>query len=249
MRGEHSPWLPLSRYMLGSSPHARGTPNFAVRLRARRGIIPACAGNTYFCLQSPRNAGDHPRMRGEHRRVGHDPRAQRGSSPHARGTLFGSVPPCSDCGIIPACAGNTSFSTEACGASGDHPRMRGEHRSVSVFVAVYWGSSPHARGTLYQDRWRSWYPGIIPACAGNTRNSSGSGHASRDHPRMRGEHFKLLLWLVGAWGLSPHARGTPGLWCCVSRLSGIIPACAGNTEFRSCGAQISGDHPRMRGEH
>ena len=92
------------------------------------------------------------------------------------------------------------------------------------------GSSPHARGARGPSR-------RMPC-------------ASRDHPRMRGEH------LCGLEAVGP--------------LGGIIPACAGSTtNFASCqtiprgsspharGAQNHvgdwkhsiRDHPRMRGEH
>ena len=113
------------------------------------------------------------------------------------------------------------------------------------------GSSPHARGTLgclrLKPKWPRDHPrmrgehhvrrrrhrlelGIIPACAGNTRQqrlgawrirgSSPHARGTRswckawscrrgDHPRMRGEH-------------PPPLGGR-------ERVSGIIPACAGNT--------------------
>ena len=39
--------------------------------------------------------------------------------------------------------------------------------------------------------------------------------------------------------------GTSYLWCCV----GLIPACAGNTEFWTCALTAAWAHPRSRGEH
>ena len=66
MRGEHPTFFRAGFTVLGSSPHARGTP-IPRRFRFEcLGIIPACAGNTYFCSMSRRGHGDHPRMRGEH---------------------------------------------------------------------------------------------------------------------------------------------------------------------------------------
>ena len=196
------------------------------------GIIPACAGSTVALVvprsglagSSPHARGaltstrqreptsrDHPRMRGEH---SVDP-----------------LPTEVERGIIPACAGSTpsvlEIKTASAGSSphargalrssrrrspcgGDHPRMRGEHTSSSatpvsspriipacagstraraLLVMSDRGSSPHARGA--------------PAC------SSRSPSASRDHPRMRGEHPRRLSSMTG--------------------VAGIIPACAGST--------------------
>ena len=50
MRGEHS--VPgTSRWShMGSSPHARGTPEVTAGNSRTNGIIPACAGNTFTSL-------------------------------------------------------------------------------------------------------------------------------------------------------------------------------------------------------
>ena len=111
------------------------------------------------------------------------------------------------------------------------------------------GSSPHARGTPRPARPRRWHRRFIPACAGNTRIASRAGIKHAVHPRMRGEHSKILILSKLPFGSSPHARGTrpcPGLECRAPR---FIPAYAGNTvpQHRQLGA--GSVHPRMRGEH
>ena len=175
-------------------------------------------------------------------------------------------------GIIPAYAGNTEWNECDAGAYEgssphtrgtprwriwthvrvqDHPRIRGEHQPVRPrpapvlrIIPAYAGntravvhpptalvgSSPHTRGT----------PARTPrACM-----------SSRDHPRIRGEHFKLAVaiqqregiipayagntwWLVPApftnWGSSPHTRGTHN--------------------SHGSGPPVPKDHPRIRGEH
>ena len=197
----------------GSSPHARGTPG-------------ALGGRP----SAPR---DHPRMRGEHRdapnvavrlariisacagitkpRVSDEIR-KRESSPHARGARG-------------PCAARAS-------GAGDHPPMRGEHRSPTRCSSSSGRIIPRMRGEHSRPRVsRSRASGIIPACAGSTLHtlrahgptggssphargaptrSSAATPTRRDHPRMRGEHL--------------HDRR-------VSRPHpGIIPACAGSTK-------------------
>ena len=141
-------------------------------------------------------------------------RASSGSSPHTRG------------------APTPSLTRQP--ASGDHPRIRGEHflgvvaeRDVRGIIPAYAGStekevrlrlrpagsSPHTRGALVAST--SAYPMIL------------------DHPRIRGEH-KLATGYVnlregiipayagstewdkpfsnGSQGSSPHTRGAPMLW-------------------------------------
>ena len=71
---------------------------------------------------------DHPRMRGEHVASTVSKAASAGSSPHARGTPQGAAERPEQVGIIPACAGNTTFPSLEAEAMRDHPRMRGEHR-------------------------------------------------------------------------------------------------------------------------
>ena len=110
-------------------PRMRGEHGLRrVRIREQVGIIPACAGSTFVMLsliefgmgssphargargRAPRSSpgrGDHPRMRGEHRR------GRRGRDGLPR--------------IIPACAGSTSMEDMTVPSHGDHPRMRGEH--------------------------------------------------------------------------------------------------------------------------
>ena len=111
------------------------------------------------------------------------------------------------------------------------------------------GSSPHARGALAVQAGVRYLLGIIPACAGSTRQCRRCSAWRRDHPRMRGEHCSSCLALRVAPGSSPHARGAQhGIPFAVGNI-GIIPACAGSTP-RCCAASCRpGDHPRMRGEH
>ena len=70
---------------------------------------------------------------------------------------------------------------------------------------------------------------ITPACAGSTGSVMMPPVCLTDHPRLRGEHVKLIEAGWAVIGSPPPARGAPGRYC-PSRTS-------------------SRDHPRLRGEH
>ena len=147
-------------------------------------------------------------MCGEHCCLAARSFTQPGSSPHVRGTPSHPFPHVSRLGIIPACAGNTFAPLHVLKSIGDHPRMCGEHYKS---VALEWygrGSSPHVRGTPVLPIEGTSCKGIIPACAGNTREQTNGNVGSRDHPRMCGEHRTAPSVHNVVLGSSPHVRGT-----------------------------------------
>ena len=170
---------------------------------------------------------DHPRMCGEHKSMAFCVGTLRGSSPHVRGahvrTLI--VPACG--GIIPACTGSTTTSSRTRTGRWDHPRMCGEHFDewiddmsatgssphvrgapcCLVRTTPSWGSSPHVRGAPVVHGLLDGLGGIIPACAGSTTPPAQDRHATRDHPRMCGEHIQRVLRRIAEQGSSPHVRG------------------------------------------
>ncbi len=155
--------------------------------------------------------------------------ATTGSSPHARGTHHHHTGVHHTGRFIPACAGNTGLCSNGPMPPPVHPRMRGEHVVVLRAQRCRGGSSPHARGTLFQTQSISQRRGFIPACAGNTV-------------------FRQLSHCFLS-GSSPHARGTrPQFEGDLSR-SRFIPACAGNTRAVEGAHPGVSVHPRMRGEH
>ena len=172
-----------------------------------------------------------------------------GSSPRVRGTPTAVALYSAESGIIPACAGNTrSFSSNLFMLL-DHPRVCGEHAEWDSSRAYEPGSSPRVRGTPLKMRPSALVQGIIPACAGNTGMSRPDRLLPEDHPRVCGEHARLLLRCAYIWGSSPRVRGTPCSGEIARTLGGIIPACAGNTRLSSKFPAPVRDHPRVCGEH
>ena len=106
LRGEQAILVAVKVYVQGSPPLARGTERGRHGLLARRGITPACAGNSPSSRYSAHKAGDHPRLRGEQNADGTDYWPGGGSPPLARGTAALQVAAVFRCGITPACAGN-----------------------------------------------------------------------------------------------------------------------------------------------
>ena len=151
--------------------------------------------------------------------------------------------------IIPAYAGSTSPAPAPSSAQSDHPRIRGEHSQAAAIEATAPGSSPHTRGALPESyRWpRSGR--IIPAYAGSTPTQAGVETTVRDHPRIRGEHWRGSPATWRHSGSSPHTRGAPAFVTAYGRRERIIPAYAGSTCEGRLGWGVPWDHPRIRGEH
>ena len=188
-------------------------------------------------------------MCGEHRLGAGSSGGRLGSSPRVRGTHSCpelSAPPA---GIIPACAGNTVFQRFSTFLHGDHPRVCGEHMTGFAQGLNNGGSSPRVRGTRFSNVFPLFCMGIIPACAGNTGKQGYRLGRRRDHPRVCGEHRHARLRRARDAGSSPRVRGTHMRNCGTRRVSGIIPACAGNTQPFVIVWACMGDHPRVCGEH
>ena len=135
-------------------------------------------------------------------------RNEPGSSPHARGTGGGPPRHSHARGIIPACAGNRQRQEGRGFHNRDYPRMRGEQLRRDTFGNAYWGSSPRERGTGVDRGGRDGEGGIIPACAGNSLHRLPDRPGQRDHPRVRGEQSTATPRWTPTAGSSPRARGT-----------------------------------------
>ena len=188
-------------------------------------------------------------MCGEHAIVDSSLVEASGSSPHVRGAPVGFAAVCAEHGIIPACAGSTAPASTNDSNTWDHPRMCGEHLAEAIAAILKQGSSPHVRGARFILRLPADCLGIIPACAGSTDQTSVLLIVFRDHPRMCGEHDPDNNPESDPMGSSPHVRGAHYHVRQGGGRPGIIPACAGSTSNHSRLYMVSGDHPRMCGEH
>ena len=171
--------------------------------------------------------------------------------------------------IIPAHAGNTSYSDANYMSNWDHPRACGEHEAAVTGGLTDAGSSPRMRGTPSGCRRPTWPPRIIPAHAGNTgrRRPGPPRHRDHpracgehrlcadiarrygDHPRACGEHMRACLCAGLPLGSSPRMRGTRTRKMLETMITGIIPAHAGNTVMLCTDDTVKRDHPRACGEH
>ena len=248
-RGEHHGSISEHASATGSSPLARGALFHALTTSGQCGLIPAGAGSTIRWAGWSASTRAHPRWRGEHD-PGHAADAHRpGSSPLARGARQGVLLVHRGEGLIPAGAGSTYEESNLYPGGWAHPRWRGEHRTVSIPSAFEPGSSPLARGALFNYCIHFSFVGLIPAGAGSTSALSRTRITAEAHPRWRGEHVAYRCTRSASRGSSPLARGAPARVRSTRDESGLIPAGAGSTSQRPGRDLGPGAHPRWRGEH
>ena len=95
------------------------------------------------------------------------------------------------------------------------------------------GLSPLAQGNLLALEVHLHHDRPIPACAGEPFMAEYPMFACRAYPRLRGGTRSVLGLLSEEQGLSPLAQGNLLVACLVIRISGPIPACAGESSQRT----------------
>ncbi len=204
VEGSSVPWI-----FEGSAPRARGTlpsspsPSLAPR------FSPACAGNSTCPLRPPNGLSVQPRVRGELPNTPSPHHRSLGSAPRARGTPVQVAGVVSEERFSPACAGNSLMRLSRHRSAAVQPRVRGELHVRADAPRPRLGSAPRARGTR---------PGLAcpaspcrfsPACAGNSKYSTGAHFCQPVQPRVRGELTQAAGNLTCDSGSAPRARGTP----------------------------------------
>ena len=91
---------------------------------------------------------DHPRLRGEYKRIRLIFRIRKGSPPLTRGILKKEHGYTQASRITPAYAGNTPDEHVEGMATEDHPRLRGEYLKIAITQLTDKGSPPLTRGIL-----------------------------------------------------------------------------------------------------
>ena len=214
------------------------------------GLIPAGAGQTLQASPLGNAQRAHPRGCGADWPPATAARAYGGSSPRVRGRRFLVLPGRVDHGLIPAGAGQTSWTPDTNPSHRAHPRGCGADPPTTSRARATHGSSPRVRGRPSPDTRARVIAGLIPAGAGQTTNSWLTTGSLRAHPRGCGADFVVCAGCAVFPGSSPRVRG---------RLSSVITSSAGpRAHPRGCGADrcrwsltvtSGGSSPRVRGRH
>ncbi len=237
----------------GSSPRVRGTSEQHGEDEQGLRLIPACAGNIRQTKVERRATSAHPRVCGEHVSDHSRFAVCLGSSPRVRGTSRERQKERHQRRLIPACAGNIPGQRQSEHISTAHPRVCGEHLVGSASWSSRYGSSPRVRGT-WLGYWLAWgLARLIPACAGNMAWAWSWAWDGAAHPRVCGEHIRVISNLRDQVGSSPRVRGTskpsPPSRQAATKSLRLIPACAGNMSWVVSPEYLQPAHPRVCGEH
>ena len=127
---------------------------------------------------------------------------------------------------------------------GDHARHPGRGRRAVGIIPACAGSTPWV--TLFE----SWSEGSSPHARGAPGTSTSARPCRGDHPRMRGEHVRVLRRVAANPGIIPACAGsTSSSSMYVTLLRGSSPHARGAPPIPTSCASPRRDHPRMRGEH
>ena len=154
---------------MGLSPRVRGNPISGNPDFAKRGTIPACAGEPFGQQSMAPEGGDYPRVCGGTCTCPPAKDGDLGLSPRVRGNATFAFSATSDAGTIPACAGEPSAASSAQSSCMDYPRVCGGTAPSATFEEITTGLSPRVRGNLGLGLENSARDGTIPACAGEPR--------------------------------------------------------------------------------
>ena len=264
------PVLVFVAALAGASPRVRGKQRLRDIRAARRGCIPACAGEAWSALSSRSPAGVHPGVCGGSAVYICGAVAGQGASPRVRGKPRYRRRRRSSRGCIPACAGEARGRRNAPQATQVHPRVCGGSDARRARLAQFLGASPRVRGKR-ACCWRgpaspgcipacageatavarrvdaALAYGCIPACAGEAAISAGLPRSARVHPRVCGGSHEVELRRLDMEGASPRVRGKPLRGLGAGRRDGCIPACAGEAASFAAPVPAVGVHPRVCG--
>ena len=134
---------------------------------------------------------------------------------------------------------------------GNHPRIRGEHLVHFVSFVRWTRIIPaYAGSTNCFDYLVKRNVGSSPHTRGAPIPRAPSGCAAWDHPRIRGEHFRLSARAASSMRIIPAYAGSTVMPLGVSAsMSGSSPHTRGAPDSSVSPNPDTRDHPRIRGEH
>ena len=140
---------------------------------------------------------DHPRIRGNTRRVRHPSALCEGSPPHTREHSLGLWGSGALGRITPAYAGTLTMIYCGFAPTWDHPRIRGNTNASDLARQDLLGSPPHTREHFAKVMKYSRQHRITPAYAGTLFSKAIPSCLIRDHPRIRGNTAILYALFLG----------------------------------------------------
>ena len=126
--------------------------------------------------------------------------------------------------------------------------MRGDPPDSRLGSGSGESSTPHARGSTFEELGTYAGPWVYPACAGIHLMLSRTRHASYGLPRMRGDPPPLRGSIHTLSMSTPHARGSTQVNELAYRHEYVYPACAGIHRMKGEISVKKGGLPRMRGD-
>ena len=205
--GEKCPLVSRFVFGWGSPPRGRGKVPVELPQLPPSRITPAWAGKRKSTETTKSDKKDHPRVGGEKHL--HLPLAipTPGSPPRGRGKDREHVQHEAAEGITPAWAGKRPSQALLIAHLKDHPRVGGEKLRKILSASLTQGSPPRGRGKVSDQRRQRGETGITPAWAGKRSTWSCRPAHTRDHPRVGGEKFRVVLQVAREQGSPPRGRG------------------------------------------
>ena len=233
--------------VMGLSPRVRGNLAEAGAKPAKKGSIPACAGEPSTRTVSVDSRVVYPRVCGGTQAdgAGHD--FAGGLSPRVRGNPILATLDTTPARSIPACAGEPPASRSWRSAGPVYPRVCGGTARQVRCQEPQHGLSPRVRGNQALLRPPMASMRSIPACAGEPVSRPWRSRPGTVYPRVCGGTAAPAGRDRAAQGLSPRVRGNPVYAYPPGRRDGSIPACAGEPPGRcpyTTGVEV---YPRVCG--
>ena len=127
--------------------------------------------------------------------------------------------------------------------------MCGKNKELLTLVDSHSGSPPRVREKPFEVRIVKFGYGITPACAGKTLFRSWDRNCWKDHPRVCGKNYRLLIVAIHLVGSPPRVREKLFRIDHEDREIRITPACAGKTYLINQTRPLGWDHPRVCGKN